>query len=194
MDLGALAALAAAYLIGSLDFAVVVARARGLDIYEAGSGNPGTSNVMRTLGKGAAAMTLLGDLLKGVIAAAVGFAAAGEWGAVAAGFFAVVGHCYPIYHRFKGGKGVATAAGMLLWMVPRAALVLIVVWALLVWLTRVASIGSLAALVLAVPAAWYEGIETAGLLWMAATVLLVAYRHRGNIGRLLRSGERKVTQ
>ncbi|MDH5371988.1 MAG: glycerol-3-phosphate 1-O-acyltransferase PlsY [Acidimicrobiia bacterium] len=192
MNAVAVAALFAAYVIGSLDFAVVVARARGVDIYEVGSGNPGTSNVLRTMGKGAAAMTLFGDLLKGFISAAIGFSAAGTWGAAAAGFLAVVGHCYPLFHRFQGGKGVATAAGMLLWIIPVAALVLVVVWVALVAVTRVASIGSLAVMVLAVPAAWYSEVGWPALAWIVATAVLVAYRHRGNIGRLLGSGEQKV--
>ncbi|MDF1595879.1 MAG: glycerol-3-phosphate 1-O-acyltransferase PlsY [Acidimicrobiia bacterium] len=192
MSFPIVAAMLAAYVIGSLDFAVVVARARGVDIYEVGSGNPGTSNVLRTMGKGAAAATMMGDVLKGVIAAAIGFSAAGGWGAAAAGFFAVVGHCFPLFHQFKGGKGVATAAGVLLWIVPRSALVLIAVWAIIVAVTRVASIGSLSVLVLAIPFAWYEGVEWPGLLWLLAAVSLVAYRHKGNIGRLFGSGERKV--
>ena len=192
MNLAVPATMVAAYLIGSLDFAVVVARARGLDIYEEGSGNPGTSNVLRTVGKGAAALTLLGDVLKGVIAAAMGYVVAGEAGAAAAGFFAVVGHCFPILHRFKGGKGVATGAGLLLWMIPRSALVLIVIWVLLVAVTRVASIGSLTVMVLAVPAAWLEDIGWVGFAWVTAAVSLVIFRHRGNIARLFGSGERKV--
>ena len=192
MDFSVPVTMVAAYLVGSLDFAVVVARARGLDIYDVGSGNPGTSNVLRTMGKGAAALTLIGDVLKGVISAAMGFVVAGEAGAAAAGLFAVAGHCYPIFHRFKGGKGVATAAGLLIWLIPRAALVLIAIWALLVVVTRVASIGSLTVMVLAVPAAWIEDIGTAALLWLLATVVLVTYRHKGNIGRLLGSGEQKV--
>jgi glycerol-3-phosphate acyltransferase PlsY len=192
MDFSVPVTMVAAYLIGSLDFAVVVARARGLDIYDVGSGNPGASNVLRTMGKGAAAMTLIGDVLKGVISAAMGFMVAGEAGAAAAGLFAVAGHCYPIFHRFKGGKGVATAAGLMVWLIPRAALVLIAIWVLLVVITRVASIGSLTVMVLAVPAAWIEEIGTAALLWLLATVALVTYRHRGNIARLLGSGEQKV--
>ena len=192
MSFSVIAAFAAAYLLGSLDFAVVVARARGVDIYEVGSGNPGTSNVLRTMGKGAAAMTLLGDVLKGVISAAIGFVAAGEWAAAAAGFFAVVGHCFPLFHRFKGGKGVATAAGLLVWMMPVAGLALIVVWTVLIGATRVASIGSLSVMVLMIPVAWYNGVDLPGLLWLSATAVLVTFRHRGNISRLFGSGERKV--
>jgi glycerol-3-phosphate acyltransferase PlsY len=192
MDFTVVPAMLGAYLIGSLDFAVVVARARGVDIYDVGSGNPGTSNVLRTMGRGAAVLTLLGDVLKGFIAAAIGYTVAGESGATAAGFLVVLGHCYPVFHRFKGGKGVATAAGMLLWIVPRGALVLIAVWVVLVALTRVASIGSLAVVVLTVPAAWYEGVGWVGLLWILAALLLVAYRHGGNIARLFGSGEHKV--
>src|SRR5665811_1328428 len=111
-------ALLGAYIIGSLDFAVVVGQANGVDIRSVGSGNPGTSNVLRTLGRGPAAMVLVGDTLKGVIAAAVGWLAAGTGGdpaleplAYAAGFLAVAGHAFPVFHRFKGGKGVAAAAG-----------------------------------------------------------------------------------
>ena len=194
MSFAFVVAVLAAYLIGSLDFAVVVARARGVDIYDVGSGNPGTSNVLRTMGKGAAAMTLLGDVLKGVVAAGMGFWVSGEmWGAAAAGFFAVLGHCYPVFHHFKGGKGVATFAGMLLWIVPRAALVLIVIWIILVATTRVASIGSLTVILLTIPAALLEGIETTAILWLAASVVVVAFRHKGNISRLLGQGERKVT-
>jgi glycerol-3-phosphate acyltransferase PlsY len=87
---------------------------------------------------------------------------------------------------------VATAAGLLLWLIPRAALVLIAIWILLVVVTRVASIGSLTVMALTVPAAWLEDIGTAALLWLLATVMLVTYRHRGNIARLLGSGEQKV--
>ena len=112
-------ALMAAYVVGSIDFAVIVARMHGVDIHEAGSGNPGTSNVLRTLGRLPAAMVFIGDMLKGTVGAAMGMIASGvsnpmgPW-AFAAGFVAVVGHCYPIFHKFKGGKGVATGAGVLL--------------------------------------------------------------------------------
>src|SRR5688572_24146880 len=101
----------------------------GVDIHEVGSGNPGTSNVMRTLGRGPAVMVFVGDTLKGVIAAAIGAFLIADadplspW-AFATGLAAVVGHCYPIYHGFKGGKGVATGGGVLLFCVPNVAVIL----------------------------------------------------------------------
>lgn len=186
-------ALLAAYLIGSVDFAVVVARTRGVDIHAVGSGNPGASNVLRTLGRGAAAMVLVGDLSKGLMAAAFGFVTGGSvaW-AMLAGLLAVVGHCYPIFHRFKGGKGVATAAGVMLWTMPVAWLVIAVVWTVIVRTTKVASIASLAAVVLALPGAWWSGLRGAALWWLAAILVLVAYRHRGNIGRMVKGSEQRV--
>ena len=107
-------AIAIGYLVGSIDFGVIVPRLMGIDIYEHGSGNPGTSNVFRTLGKKAASVVLLGDLAKGLTAAAVGDLMAGETIGFAAGCAAVVGHVFPVWHRFKGGRGVATAIGVAL--------------------------------------------------------------------------------
>ena len=106
------------YLLGSIDFGVIASRLAGVDIYSSGSGNPGASNVLRAMGRRAAAGVLLGDLAKGVAAAAVGGFAGGELVGYAAGFAAVVGHCFPVWHRFRGGKGVSTAGGMFLWLEP----------------------------------------------------------------------------
>ncbi|MGH8944351.1 MAG: glycerol-3-phosphate acyltransferase, partial [Acidimicrobiia bacterium] len=100
-------AIVAAYLVGSIDFAVIVGRMYGVDIHQEGSGNPGMSNVLRTMGRVPAAMVFIGDTLKGTIGAAMGWVASGSpdpavhW-AFLAGLAAVVGHCYPIFHRFKG--------------------------------------------------------------------------------------------
>jgi acyl phosphate:glycerol-3-phosphate acyltransferase len=107
-------ALVGAYVVGSIDFAVVVARSRGVDIHSVGSGNPGTSNVLRTMGRGPAAMVLVGDMLKGVIAASFGWIAAGGDPAnqpivYMAGLLRGAWSCLPVFHRFRGGKGVATA-------------------------------------------------------------------------------------
>ncbi len=194
VDLRLLLAAAAAYVVGSLDFAVLVGRLHGVDIYQVGSGNPGASNVLRTLGRGAAAMVFVGDLLKGVIAAAMGFVVGGTVGAFGAGFFAVVGHCYPLFHRFRGGKGVATGAGVLLWSVPLATVGMALLWVALTRLTKVAAVGSLAAVLLAVPAAMVSGVRGWALAWLGAMLLLIVYRHRGNIRRLLTRSESTVEQ
>lgn len=195
-------ALVAGYLLGSVDFAVWVARSKGVDIYSVGSGNPGTSNVARTLGKGAAAIVLVGDLMKGLIAAAIGFMLSpdpldgtftGIGLAGLAGLAAVIGHCFPILHRFKGGKGVATAFGVLIFLQPILALGLGAAWALLVWLTKTASIGSLATLVAVVPAFWFWGPRGA-FPWVVGMVLVVVARHAPNIRRLVGREESTITK
>lgn len=188
------------YLLGGVDFAVIVGRMRGVDIYSVGSGNPGTSNVLRTMGRGAAAMVLLGDLAKGLIAAAVGaiISASGvgyaspEAAAALAGVGAVAGHCYPAWHRFKGGKGVATSAGVIIWMNPLVGFGLGMVWGAVVAMTRTASVGSLIVVVLVLPALWFVGVTGWPLAWVAVMMSLVIYRHRPNIKRMLAGGDRKV--
>ena len=192
-------ALVGSYLIGSVDFAVIVARAKGVDIHTVGSGNPGASNVMRSIGRGPAAMVLVGDLLKGVIAAALGWLAGGgsfdpvdEPIAMAAGFRAVVGHCFPVFHRFRGGRGVATSGGVLLFVVPLAGLITAAVWAVAARLTRVASIASLSAAVIAVPLAWWQGARPPGWWWLLAMSALVVIRHIPNIRRMISGSEQKV--
>ena len=189
--------LLAAYLVGSIDFAVIVARMHGVDIHQAGSGNPGASNVLRTLGKRPAAMVFIGDTLKGTVAAAMGMVASGvvnptvHW-AFAAGLAAVIGHCYPIFHRFKGGKGVATGGGVLLFTVPIAALIDIVIWAAVVKLTKTASIGSMVIVVITIPLLMWQGVAGLSLLWAGLMIVVVVWRHRGNIQRMVSGSEEKV--
>jgi glycerol-3-phosphate acyltransferase PlsY len=190
-------ALVGAYVVGSVDFAVIVARSRGVDIHAVGSGNPGTSNVLRTMGRGPAAMVLVGDMLKGVIAAAFGWIAAGgdpanQPIAYAAGLLAVAGHAYPVFHRFKGGKGVATAGGVMLFTIPVAALILAAAWALVAKVFKVASIASLVGVAAAVPLAYAFGARDWSLFWLAAILVLIVWRHRPNIQRMLAGSEQKV--
>ncbi|HIE21638.1 MAG TPA: glycerol-3-phosphate 1-O-acyltransferase PlsY [Acidimicrobiia bacterium] len=190
-------ALVAAYVVGSIDFAVIVARLHGVDITEVGSGNPGASNVLRTLGKAPAAAVIAGDTLKGVIAAAMGMVASGvadpmvHW-AFAAGLAAVLGHCYPVFHRFKGGRGVATSLGLLAFTVPLVALIDVAVWLVLVKLTKTAAVGSLAVVAITIPLALWQGVSGAALVWLALTVVLVVWRHRSNIQRMVQGREQKV--
>lgn len=190
-------AIVAAYLVGSIDFAVIVGRMYGVDIHQEGSGNPGMSNVLRTMGRVPAAMVFIGDTLKGTIGAAMGWVASGSpdpavhW-AFLAGLAAVVGHCYPIFHRFKGGKGVATGGGVLLFTVPVVAVIEIATWFLIFWLTKTASIGSMVIVVITVPLLIWQGVTGLSLVWVALIIALVVWRHRGNIKRMVSGSEKKV--
>lgn len=189
-------AVVAAYLIGSIDFAVVVGRMHGVDIHEVGSGNPGTANVLRTLGRGPAVMVFVGDMLKGVVAAAIGMLAGGGdprglW-AFAAGLAAVIGHCYPIFHRFRGGKGVATAVGVMIYTMPVVGLALVALWGVIVAVSRVSAMGSLVLAVASVPLALWQGLEGIPLVLLGLMFLLVVWRHRSNITRLVAGDERSV--
>jgi acyl phosphate:glycerol-3-phosphate acyltransferase len=195
-------AIAAAYLIGSIDFAGLVGKLHGVDIRQEGSGNPGASNVLRTLGRLPAAMVFVGDTLKGTIGAAMGMVASNvadptvpdptvHW-AFLAGLAAVLGHCYPVFNRFRGGKGVATAGGVLLFTIPLVAVINVAAWALIVRITKTASIGSLAVMVITIPLAIWRGVEGLGLVWIGLILVLVLWRHRGNIARMVKGNEQKV--
>ncbi len=197
MSWGIALSVLAAYIVGSIDFAVIVARMNGVDIHEVGSGNPGASNVMRSVGKLAGVMVLILDTIKGVVGAAMGMVASGsadpqiEW-AFLAGLAAVIGHCYPIFHRFRGGKGVATGLGVLFFTMPLVGAITVVGWVVLVRLTKTASISSLIMVLAAIPLAIWQGVEGMSLVWLGATIVLVFWRHRGNIQRVLAGREQKV--
>jgi len=194
VDPWALTAIAAGYLIGSVNFGVLVPRLFGVDIYDVGSGNPGTTNVLRNLGKGAAASVLIGDLLKGLAAAALGAAVGPESTGFAAGFAAVVGHCFPMWHHFRGGKGVATSAGMLLWMSPVLGAILVPLWVIITVVAKRASVASLLMGLAFVPGLIVAGHRGWSLVWAGATSLLILYRHRQNIARLLSGSEHTIEE
>ena len=186
-------AILAGYLIGSVDFAILVARRRGVDIHAEGSGNPGASNVSRVLGKRAGAVVMVGDLLKGVAAAGLGELIGGsELVGFLAGGAAVVGHCFPVWHRFRGGKGVATTVGVLLWTIPWLGLALALLWAGVIAASRTASLGSLLLVVLAIPGVWIWAEEAASAAVMAAIAALVILRHADNIRRIASGGEQTI--
>lgn len=185
-------ALLAAYLVGSISFAIIVASSRGIDIREEGSGNPGTSNVLRVLGRRLAVMVLIGDAFKGIVAAAIGaFAVDQSFGYVTL-LVAVVGHSFPIWHGFRGGKSVATAIGGICYLSPPVGIALAVLWIVILLVWKTASVASLAAMLVMVPALALTGSTTQQLLWASATAVFVIVRHSGNIGRLLDSSERSV--
>lgn len=180
------------YFIGAIPFSYLVSLLKGVDIRTRGSGNVGATNVLRALGPVAAAAALAADLLKGVAAAWIGTMAGGEWLVVGCAFAAVVGHCYSIFLRFKGGKGVATSAGVILYLMPRELLIMLVVFLVIVALLRYVSLGSITVAVLlpVLALAMKEPFELLMLCLLMAT--LVVYRHRENIQRLRSGTEPKL--
>jgi glycerol-3-phosphate acyltransferase PlsY len=186
-------ALVASYLIGSFSFAILIASSRGVDIRSEGSRNPGTSNVLRVLGRRTAILVLLGDGLKGAAAAWLGSTIVGpEFGYVTL-FAAIVGHTFPVWHGFRGGKSVATTIGGFIFLAPGVGLLLGVVWVAIVAIWKTASIASLSVMILAVPAMWLAGRTTGELIWTGVIAIFVLMRHSSNIKRLLGSSEQKVT-
>jgi len=177
------------YVLGMFPTALLVGRRTGVDPTTAGSGNPGATNVLRTAGRRAALLTLLGDGGKGALAAALGWAVGGHGLGVACGVAAVVGHIAPVTRRFRGGKGVATAAGMVLVLFPLVALVGAVAYGLAVAVTRVGSVGSLTAAVVVPVTAALTGVPGWELAGLVACEALVVLRHSGNIRRLVQGEE-----
>jgi len=200
MNAASLIAVLGAYLIGSVSFAVVVSRLMGLaDPRTYGSGNPGATNVLRTGNKRAALLTLLGDALKGAVAVLLVEAAAPRFGigevTVALAALAVfVGHLFPVFHRFQGGKGVATAAGVLMALHPLVGGGVLLTWLIIAFFFRYSS---LAALVSAVFAPFWHsllyGFDAASAAIAAMSALLV-WRHRANIVNLMAGRESRIGQ
>jgi acyl phosphate:glycerol-3-phosphate acyltransferase len=182
-----------AYLLGSIPFGLILTRSAGLgDVRQLGSGNIGATNVLRTGRKGLAAATLILDAGKGAVAVAVARGFGPEFAAVAA-LAAVLGHLFPVWLGFKGGKGVATSAGVLLAYNLPVALVTMATWLVVALLLRYSSLAALAAAVLAPIWAWAFGPRALmPIAVVGAIALLVVVRHAGNIGRLMRGEEAKI--
>ncbi|MGH8420215.1 MAG: glycerol-3-phosphate 1-O-acyltransferase PlsY [Pseudomonas sp.] len=179
-----------AYLLGSLSFAILLSRITGSpDPRASGSGNAGATNMLRLAGKKLAILTLIGDLCKGLIPVLIaGWTGLDPRQQAWIGLCAVLGHLFPLYFRFRGGKGVATAAGMLLGLYAPAALLAIAAWLLTFYLTRTSSLASLIATPLTLPLlAWQE---PRALLPMSLLTLLIVWRHRGNLRDLFAGRER----
>ncbi len=190
--------VAGAYLIGSVSFAVVVSRAFGLpDPHDYGSGNPGATNVLRTGHKAAALLTLAGDGAKGwlaVFAAQWIAARAGmpEWVVPAAALAVFLGHLFPVFHGFRGGKGVATAAGVVFALYWPLGLALLVVWATMAWGFKISSLAALtAALLLPLGGFFVFGNSTTAWALVPIAALLF-WRHRANIRQLVAGRERTI--
>ena len=198
--MGNLLVIVVGYLSGSIPFGLLLSSAAGLgDIRKIGSGNIGATNVLRTGNRSIAALTLLCDVLKGLVPVLLASWAYGSFAAMLAGLAALAGHIFPIWLGFKGGKGVATALGVLLgWSWPLA-LISAAIWGAMFALRRISSLSALTAAVLAVPLAYFlgsTGDHSTSDIWTAALwprVLIVAVvvfiTHRANIARLLKGEE-----
>lgn len=198
--LPAIAAIAIAYLIGSVSFAVVVSRVMGLaDPRSYGSGNPGATNVLRSGNRAAALATLVGDAAKGAVAVLLARALAERFGfsdatLAAVGLAAFVGHLFPVFHGFRGGKGVATAAGVLIALSPWLGLATLATWITIAVFFRYSSLAALVSAVFA-PAYYLLLAGADGVLAvLVAMSVLLLLRHRGNIANLLAGRETRIGQ
>jgi len=193
LTLPTLAGLGIGYALGAIPFGLIFTRIAGLgDVRAIGSGNIGATNVLRTGRKGLAFATLLGDALKGTLAVLLA-AQLGEGPALAAGLGAFLGHLFPVWLGFKGGKGVATLIGVLLAFSPWALLVLAVVWLGLAFAFRYSSLASLASAVVTPITLWALGLPAAALLFVILGLLLW-WKHIPNIQRLLAGTEGRIGQ
>ena len=187
-----LAALVFGYLCGSVPFGVLLTRLAGApDVRTVGSGNIGATNVLRTGRKTLAAATLLGDMLKGTLAVSVANSVFGGEAAMCAALGAFLGHLFPVWLRFKGGKGVATYVGLLLGLAWPAAIAFCLIWLAVAALTRYSSLAALTASAATPLFLWWRGEDADAILFAAFSVLLWVM-HRGNIERLLHGGESKI--
>lgn len=182
------------YLLGSLSTAIIVCRLLRLpDPRSQGSGNPGATNVLRIGGKRAAAITLVGDFLKGLLPVWIAqLAGASDMGIAATGLAAFLGHLYPLFFGFQGGKGVATAFGVILGLSPWAALAALATWLMVALLTRLSSLAALTAATLTPLYLWLLAMPGAYLIATIVMVSLLIWRHRANIQRLLAGTESKI--
>lgn len=194
-----------AYLLGSISFSVIISKKMaGFDVREKGSGNAGSTNVLRTVGKKAAALTLLCDCLKGVIALLIAYAAGkimkdldGSLLVQLAGIFVVLGHTFPVFFKFKGGKGVATSLGVLLLTNWQIGLICLVFALVLMALTRFVSLGSVAAAILFPVLTIFINtnylVPGNYIIFGVILAVLVIFNHRANVKRLLTGTENKLS-
>jgi glycerol-3-phosphate acyltransferase PlsY len=195
----------AAYLLGSIPTGFLLAKARGIDIRAVGSGNIGATNVFRQLGTPAGIFVLFADALKGWLAVAglawwlgqIFYPGAGpqarEWLRIGAGFAAVLGHNYTCWLHFKGGKGIATSAGVLAGLVPWALLIILGVWLIVFALKRYVSLASICASAVLPFATWLTGGSPTLIALTAVMTVLAIYKHKSNIQRLMAGTESRIT-
>ncbi len=191
-----------AYFIGSISFSVIFSKKfAGFDVREKGSGNAGATNVLRTVGKNVALLTLLCDILKGVIAVLIAIIAGEIWMDVdvellkyLAGFFAILGHTFPIFFEFRGGKGVATSLGILITLNWKIGLICLIFAIILIAATKMVSVGSiLSAILYPILTIFMAEVDIKAIIISILIALLVIFNHRENIKRIKNGTENKLS-
>lgn len=183
------------YVLGSVPTGLLVGRAFGVDVRTVGSGNIGMANVLRAAGKWPAVLTMLGDMLKGLFPVLVARALTDNaWVLALVALAAVVGHCWPIFLRFRGGKGVATGAGTSIGLAPLVGLGLFAFWWVVVLSSRYTSLGAISVMVVSPFAFWLSGQPLPYVLYTIVGGALVLWRHRENARSLIKGTERKIGQ
>lgn len=181
-----------AYLIGSIPSGLIVGKlAKGIDIREHGSGNLGATNAFRTLGVKAGSVVIAGDILKGTLATALPFLMHVDIHPLLAGVFAVLGHAFPIFAKFKGGKAVATSGGVLLFYAPLLFITMVAVFFIFLYLTKFVSLSSMLTGIYTVIYSFFVH-DTYLLIVVTLLTIFVIYRHRANIKRIINKTEPKV--
>lgn len=183
------------YLLGGIPMGYLIASQRGVDITRVGSGNTGATNVYRNMGAALGFLVLGGDLVKGLLAASIGrLVLPGGLGEVVCGLAAIIGHNWSVFMRFRGGKGMATSAGVVALTVPMSALVLVPIWFVVVSLSGYVSLGSISVAVLLPVAVWLVyPTRTWNLVFAIIAGAMAVWRHRTNIQRLLRGNENRLS-
>jgi glycerol-3-phosphate acyltransferase PlsY len=181
-----------AFIMGSIPVGMLVARAKGVDLKKVGSGNIGATNVLRSLGKGPAALTLIGDMLKGTLAVALGrYFGLGTFYEGIVGLLAILGHNFSVFLGFRGGKGVATSLGVFILYSPRTALITFVIWIAVVITTKYSSLGALISFgLLPLNIILFDSKEKLPVALLVTLLILI--RHMDNIQRLMKGTERKI--
>jgi glycerol-3-phosphate acyltransferase PlsY len=181
-----------AFIMGSIPVGMLVARAKGVDLKKIGSGNIGATNVLRSLGKGPAALTLIGDMLKGTLAVALGrYFGLGTFYEGIIGLLAILGHNFSVFLGFRGGKGVATSLGVFILYSPRTALITFVIWIAVVITTKYSSLGALISFgLLPLNIILFDSKEKLPVALLVTLLILI--RHMDNIQRLMKGTERKI--